>query len=109
MPDEHSVGRLLAWAYPDRIAQHQAPGVYRLVSGRRARLDPADRLAEAPYLVVARLDGGATEARIHLAAPVSLAVLREVAGRGSSRTRRSASSRCWAPWWRGAGSVWDRW
>ncbi len=80
MPDEHSVGRLLAWAYPDRIAQHQAPGVYRLVSGRRARLDPADRLAEAPYLVVARLDGGATEARIHLAAPVSLAVLREVTG-----------------------------
>ena len=80
MPDGDSVGRLLAWAYPDRIAQRQAPGVFRLASGRRARLDPADRLAGAPYLVVARLDGGDTEARIHLAAPISLAALRELAG-----------------------------
>ncbi|HMM44669.1 MAG TPA: ATP-dependent helicase HrpB [Candidatus Macondimonas sp.] len=80
MPDADSVGRLLACAYPDRIAQRQGPGVYRLVSGRRARLDPADRLAGAPYLVVARLDAGETEARIHLAAPISLAALRELAG-----------------------------
>jgi ATP-dependent helicase HrpB len=80
IPDGDSVGRLLAWAYPDRIAQRQAPGVYRLVTGRRARLDPADRLADAPYLVVARLDGGETEARIHLAAPISLDVLRDVVG-----------------------------
>ena len=80
IPDGDSVGRLLAWAYPDRIAQRQAPGIYRLVTGRRARLDPADRLADAPYLVVARLDGGETEARIHLAAPISLDVLRDVVG-----------------------------
>lgn len=80
IPDRDSVGRLLAWAYPDRIAQRQAPGIYRLLTGRRARLDPADRLADAPYLVVARLDGGETEARIHLAAPISLDVLRDVVG-----------------------------
>lgn len=80
IPDGDSVGWLLAWAYPDRIAQRQAPGIYRLVTGRRARLDPADRLADAPYLVVARLDGGETEARIHLAAPISLDVLRDVVG-----------------------------
>lgn len=80
IPDGDSVGRLMAWAYPDRIAQRQAPGIYRLLTGRRARLDPADRLADAPYLVVARLDGGETEARIHLAAPISLDVLRDVVG-----------------------------
>ena len=79
-PDEDGVGRLLAWAYPDRIAQFQTPGLFRLLSGRRARLDPADSLANAPYLVVARLGGGETEARIHLAAPISPTALFDIAG-----------------------------
>ena len=78
--DTDTVGELVAWAYPERIAQRQGPGVYRLVSGRRARLDPGDALAGAPYLAVARLEGGDTEARIHLAAPLSEAALVAVAG-----------------------------
>lgn len=78
--DADTVGELVAWAYPERIAQRQGPGVYRLVSGRRARLDPGDALTDAPYLAVARLEGGDTEARIHLAAPLSEAALVAVAG-----------------------------
>ena len=69
--DADTVGVLVAWAYPERIAQRQSPGVYRLISGRRARLDPADALAGETYLAVAHLDGRDADARIHLAAPLS--------------------------------------
>jgi ATP-dependent helicase HrpB len=63
-------GRLLAWAYPDRIAQQRPgrPGRYLLVSGRGAYLDPAEPLSAAEYLVAAHLDGDRREARIFMAA-----------------------------------------
>jgi len=65
-----SVGELLAWAYPDRIAQRR-PGSsprYLLANGRGARLAEEDPLATAPWLVAAQLEGGGREARIYLAA-----------------------------------------
>jgi ATP-dependent helicase HrpB len=66
------VGRLLALAYPDRIAQSRgAGGRYLLSSGRGAQLPPAQSLAQAEFLVVADLDAGGREALIRLAAPIS--------------------------------------
>lgn len=65
-------GRLLAFAYPDRIAQSRGGGGrYLLSSGRGARLPEAQSLAQAEFLVVADLDAGDREALIRLAAPLS--------------------------------------
>jgi ATP-dependent helicase HrpB len=69
---DEDVGRLLALAYPDRIAQSRAAGGrYLLSSGRGARLPEAQSLAQAEFLVVADLDAGDREALIRLAAPIS--------------------------------------
>jgi ATP-dependent helicase HrpB len=64
------VGRLLAWAYPDRIALQRpgTPGRYRLSNGRGAYFDPPDPLGAHECLVVAEMDGERREARIFLAA-----------------------------------------
>ena len=71
--DFHSVGLLLALAYPDRIAQRQGASDprYVLTNGRGARFADPDPLASEPYLVIADLDGGTQWARIDLAAPIS--------------------------------------
>ncbi|WP_232830994.1 ATP-dependent helicase HrpB [Peristeroidobacter agariperforans] len=66
------VGRLLALAYPDRIAQSRgAGGRYLLSNGRGAQLPPAQSLSQAEFLVVADLDAGDREALIRLAAPLT--------------------------------------
>lgn len=71
-PSDADVGRLLALAYPDRIAQSRgAGGRYLLSNGRGAQLPPAQSLAQAEFLVVADLDAGAREALIRLAAPIA--------------------------------------
>jgi ATP-dependent helicase HrpB len=72
-----SAGLLLAFAYPDRIAQRRAgtPGRFLLRNGRGATLEAHDPIAAAPYLVAAELDGRGTESRIYLAAPVDEAEL----------------------------------
>lgn len=67
-----TLGELLSLAYPDRIAQRR-PGKaprYRLANGRGAVLADDDPLGDAPWLVVAELDGQAREARVFLAAEV---------------------------------------
>ncbi|WP_054030272.1 ATP-dependent helicase HrpB [Desulfatitalea tepidiphila] len=63
-------GRLLAWAYPDRIASRRAEGVgrYQLTSGHGAYFDPPDPLMGHDLLVIAELDGERRDARIFLAA-----------------------------------------
>jgi len=63
-------GRLLAWAYPDRIAARRADGVgrYQLTSGHGAYFDPPDPLMVHDFLVIAELDGEHRDARIFLAA-----------------------------------------
>jgi ATP-dependent RNA helicase HrpB len=69
-------GRLLAFAYPDRIAQSRgAGGRYLLSGGRGARLADAQSIAQAEFLVVADLDAGDREALIRLAAPLPRAAL----------------------------------
>lgn len=61
-------GRLLAAAFPDRIAQRRGePGSFRLSGGGGARLAKTDALANAPLLAVASLEMK-TAARIVMAA-----------------------------------------
>jgi ATP-dependent helicase HrpB len=62
-------GRLLARAFPDRIAQQAgARGRYRLANGRAATLEESDVLAREPFLVVTDISGTAATGRIRAAA-----------------------------------------
>ncbi len=69
--DLEAAGRVLALAYPDRIAQARGlPGSFRLANGRGAALDPENPLAGARFLTVAEVQGTAASGRITLAAPI---------------------------------------
>ena len=66
-------GLLLAFAYPDRIAQQVGQtGRFRLQNGRAATFSRPQLLSDADYLVAAHLGGRGPEPRILLAAPVAL-------------------------------------
>ena len=70
--DDRDIGRLLARAYPDRVAQAAgARGRYRLANGRAAALDEADALAREPFLVVTDVTGAAAAGKIRAAAPLT--------------------------------------
>ena len=73
------LGRLLAWAYPDRIAHLRSgfKGRFLLNSGRGAFLDEASPLSGESFLVAADLDGKRREARIYKAAPYQIDTLME--------------------------------
>ncbi len=70
-PIEHT-GLVLAFAYPDRIAKRRGDqrGAFTLANGRGASLPETDVLAGENHLVVADVDRGRQEARIHLAAAI---------------------------------------
>jgi ATP-dependent helicase HrpB len=72
--DPHqSTGILLALAYPDRIARARGEnGRYLLANGRGAHFAEPQALAKSEFIVAAELDGAEREARIFLAAPVSM-------------------------------------
>ncbi len=74
--DIDTCGLLLAFAYPDRIAQHKATGRFLLSNGRGAVFSEGQSLASAPYLAVAELDDQGTDSRIFLAAPLDLSELK---------------------------------
>ena len=80
--DLDAVGRLLALAYPDRVAQRVADSAegarYRLREGRAARLDPDQPLADQPFLAVGDLDDRHGGARVFLAAPLSVEDVEEL-------------------------------
>jgi ATP-dependent helicase HrpB len=64
-------GVVLAFAYPDRIAQRRdQPGRFLLRNGRGAAMAEQHVLAREPYLVVADLDDRERDTRIYLAAPL---------------------------------------
>jgi ATP-dependent helicase HrpB len=67
-----TVGRLIALAYPERIAQQRtgARERYKLASGRGVKLPSQDVLSNDSWLAVAHLDAGSDEGRIFLAAPI---------------------------------------
>src|SRR5690606_21835808 len=89
-PEWAATGRLLALAYPDRIARARPgqPGRFLLANGRGAWLPEHDPLAREPWLAVAELDGMAREARIFQAAPLALAEL-QAAAAGLIETRET--------------------
>lgn len=70
-------GMVLAFAYPDRVAKRRGDqrGAFTLANGRGASLPEMDVLAGEDHLVVADVDRGHSEARIHLAAAVDLDAL----------------------------------
>lgn len=67
LPHPEEVGRLLLYAYPDRVGERTAPGRYRLASGRAVRL-PGDG---PPYLVAPGAELGEREGRVLLMAPLA--------------------------------------
>jgi ATP-dependent helicase HrpB len=82
-------GLLLALAYPDRIARRRGEGGrYLLANGRGAAFAGPDGLARREFLVIADLDAGEREARIHLAAAVEPAALAALPGLGLEERER---------------------
>ena len=79
--DTRDAGRVLALAYPDRIAQRTAETPrevrYRLREGHTAVLPATDPLADHEWLAVAALDARVGAARIFLAAPLAPEDVRE--------------------------------
>ena len=73
------IGRVLAWAYPDRIGQRRpgASGRFLLTNGRGAFFPAPEPLSSEDYIVAADLDGERREARIFLAAACDLTVILE--------------------------------
>ncbi|NML67366.1 ATP-dependent helicase HrpB [Hymenobacter sp. RP-2-7] len=74
---EAPLGLLTALAYPDRLAQREAPDRLRLVTGQRVSLRTEDVDAQAPFFAVAYLAGTAAAPRATLAAPLGRAELEE--------------------------------
>jgi ATP-dependent helicase HrpB len=68
-----SVGSILSLAYPDRIAKNRHNGAFTLANGRGGNVDQASPLSREPFVAVAELTGSAANARIVLAAPITLA------------------------------------
>jgi len=66
------IGRNLARAFPDRVAQASgARGRFRLANGRAASLEPTDALATSPFLVVTDVTGTAANGKIRAAAALA--------------------------------------
>ncbi len=73
-----AAGRLTALAYPERVAKRRGPASFRMASGRGATLPETDALANQDYLAIAALDGAGANAKIHQAAPLTLADIEEL-------------------------------
>ncbi len=79
--DLSDCGRLVALAWPDRIAKARGkPGEFLMANGRAAFVEPHDRLAREHFLAIAEVTGRAAAARILSAAPLSADDLEAVAG-----------------------------
>jgi ATP-dependent helicase HrpB len=73
------LGILLAYAYPDRIAQqrHTKTGSYLLSNGKGAILHPSDELYHARFLVISDLDARNKDASIYKAIELTQADIEE--------------------------------
>jgi ATP-dependent helicase HrpB len=78
--DDSATGRILALAYPERVAQRRdgADGRYLLRNGTGAVLQDPGVLANAPYLAIADLDGRSPESHIYLAAALDRAEIEDL-------------------------------
>lgn len=86
-PDAERTGRLLAVAWPDRIAQRrtgnntghgQERTLYQLSNGQRAQLFATGHLSREEYLVIPSVGGSGQTGIIELAVPIALESLREL-------------------------------
>jgi len=69
--DTDHCGRVLALAFPDRLAvQRGSAGRFQLRTGTSAWIPASDSLAAERFVVVADLDGKRKDSRIRLAAPI---------------------------------------
>lgn len=68
-----SVGVMLSFAFPDRVARNRGNGSFILANGRGAAIEATSALSRAPYLAVAELTGTAMQGRILLATPITQA------------------------------------
>ncbi|KIL99833.1 Helicase domain protein [Paramagnetospirillum magnetotacticum MS-1] len=77
--DGRDAGLLLAFAYPDRIARRRPGGEarYAMTGGGGAVFASPEPLAAEEWLALAETDGDRREARIYLAAPLTLAGIEE--------------------------------
>jgi ATP-dependent helicase HrpB len=76
--DTDACGLLLAFAYPDRIAQGRGDGRFLLRNGHGAAFKESQFLSREPYLVAAELGGDqGREKRIFLAASIHVKTLRD--------------------------------
>ncbi|WP_312301455.1 ATP-dependent helicase HrpB [Stutzerimonas nitrititolerans] len=79
--DQRWIGALLAFAYPDRVAQQrrEGGGEYRLANGRAAIFAEPDALMKEPWLVIAELGSrqGQREERIYRAAALDPAMFEQ--------------------------------
>ena len=74
-------GRLLASAYPDRIAISRGRrGEFLMANGRAAALEAHDPLAGEPFIAIGEIAGRAASARILLAAALTLDDVERIAG-----------------------------
>lgn len=65
------VGRMLSWAFPDRIAhKRDNSGQFRMANGHGAVAALESCIAGAPWIVVAELQDAGTDGKIRLAAAV---------------------------------------
>lgn len=77
----HDCGRLIAMAYPDRIAKARGrDGDYLMVNGRAGAMEAHERLAREPYLAIAEIAGRAGAARILAAAALTQEDVEAIAG-----------------------------
>ena len=76
-PDDERAARILALAYPDRVAKGRGVA-FTMANGRAANIDETTALARAPFLVIADISGAAGRAQVLLAAPIDIAEIETV-------------------------------
>ncbi|MEQ1820014.1 MAG: ATP-dependent helicase HrpB [Terricaulis sp.] len=87
--NEDHAGRVLAIAYPDRVAKARQGG-FSLANGRAAVLDEASSLLKSQYAVIAEMAGAAGRAQVLLGAPIEFADIEAMFG-AQIETRASAT------------------
>ncbi len=70
---EVEVGRLLSWAFPDRVAQSRGgDGLFRTADGHGAKVLPESGLAGEKWIAIAEMQETGADATVRLAAPVDV-------------------------------------
>ncbi|MBL8545288.1 MAG: ATP-dependent helicase HrpB [Hyphomonadaceae bacterium] len=87
--NEDHAGRILAIAYPDRVAKVRQGG-FSLANGRAAIVDEASSLLKTQYAVIADMAGAAGRAQVILGAPIDFADIEAMFG-AQIETRASAT------------------